>query len=342
MKLSFKFSLPLLLILQSISCAESPSYAREDALLDFFRKNEVTIAVTDSGLGGLSILADAATRSKNWKSFRKVNFIYFNALFSNRGGYNSLKTRQEKTAVFDSALNSLATRYHPDLVLIGCNTLSTIYDDTIFARRTQIPVKGMIDAGVEAASDALKAHPGSKIILFATQTTAAQNTHRERLLKKGFLPERIVYQACPELVKYIEEDPAGEETDILIFAYVDEALRKISGQNVPLIVSFNCTHYGYSLDLWKNAFRSLGVEPAAFLNPNPRMNDFLFQPKIQDRFKKTDISVRIVSMVEIEKKKRESFGGFLYPFSPETAEALRDYEWEKDLFDWESFIEKIN
>lgn len=339
MKISFKVLLPIfLLILMCALCAENPTFAREDSFSNLFRKNEVTIAITDSGLGGLSILADAVERSKIWKSFRKINFIYFNALFSNQGGYNSLKTHQEKVSIFDRALDSLEDRCNPDLILIGCNTLSTIYDDTSFSKRTQTPVKRIIDEGVNIAYEALKAHPESKIIIFATQTTVVQNTHKDQLLKKGFLPERIVYQACPELATYIEADYRGDETDMLIFAYVDEALQKISDRSDLLIVSLNCTHYGYSLDLWKNAFRGLGVEPVAFLNPNSKINDFLFRPQFQNRFQNTDTSVRIVSMVEIAKKKVESLGSFLRPLSPQTAEALQEYEWKEDLFEWKSFL----
>jgi glutamate racemase len=327
-----------LLILACASCIENPTFAREDSFQNFFRKNEVTIVITDSGLGGLFILADAVERLKNWKSFQKVDFVFFNALFSNEGGYNTLKTHQEKVSLFDSALKSLENNYNPDLILIGCNTLSAIYDDTPFSALTKTPVKGIIDAGVNLASSSLKAYPESKIILFATQTTVSQNTHKSELLKKGYLPERIMYQACPELARYIEADYRGDETEMLIFAYVDEALQKIKDRNDPLLVSLNCTHYGYSLELWKDAFRSLGVEPIAFLNPNLKMADFLFLPKYQDRFKNTDTSVRIVSMVEIEKKKIQSLGSFLHSLSTQTVEAFRKYEWKKDLFEWKSFV----
>ncbi len=320
------------------ACAENPTFAREDSLQNFFRKSEATIVITDSGLGGLSVLADAVERSKVWKSFQKVNFVFFNALFSNNGGYNTLKSYEEKVAVFNSVLNSIEVKYNPDLILIGCNTLSAIYDNTHFATQVKIPVRGIIDAGVDVVSDALKAHPESKIILFATQTTVAQNTHKNRLVKKGFLPERIVYQSCPELARYIEEDHNGEVTEMLIFAYVDEALQKLNGRNAPFLASLNCTHYGYSLDLWNKAFRDLSVKPLVLLNPNPRMNDFLFRLQYRDRFKNTDISVRAVSMVEIEKKKIESLGSFLRPLSRRTAEALEKYEWKKDLFEWQRHV----
>ncbi len=333
-KISSPTFLSLLGILLCISCAEKPTYAREDTLRNLFSEAEITIAIVDSGLGGLSILADAAQRLKEWKIFQKVDFVYFNALFANEGGYNALPSHQEKTAIFDSALESLEHTFSPDLILIGCNTLSSIYDDTNFARGTKTPVRGIIESGVELAYDALKTHPGSKIILFATQTTVAQNTHKDLLMKRGFLPERIVCQACPELSSYIEADYKGEETDMLIIAYVDEALKKISDPDAPLLVSFNCTHFGYSLDLWKKAFHNLGVEPIGYLDPNARMNDFLFRTQYRNRHRSADISVRVVSMVSIDKKKVDSLGSLLHELSPETAEALEEYEWIPDLFRW--------
>jgi glutamate racemase len=339
MKIRLKVAIFLFVfVLICASCAEYPTFAREDSLHNFFRKNEVSIVVVDSGLGGLSILADAVERSKHWKSFQKINFVYFNALFSNEGGYNTLETHQEKLNIFDSALNSLEYKYDPDLILIGCNTLSAIYGETAFAKRTKKPARGIIEAGTKIATDALKAHPESKIILFATQTTVSQNTHKNQLMKKGFLPERIVYQACPELAKYIEADYRSDETKMLIFAYVDEALQKISDRSAPLIVSLNCTHYGYSLSLWNEAFRSLAAEPVAFLNPNSNMNDFLFHSQYQNRFPNTDTSVRMISMVEISKQKIETLGTFLQPISPQTVAALQQYEWVEDLFPWKNFI----
>ena len=57
-------------ILVFSSCADRQAFAKEDKLADFFNKKDVTIAVTDSGLGGLSILGDAVERMK------KGNIIY--------------------------------------------------------------------------------------------------------------------------------------------------------------------------------------------------------------------------------------------------------------------------
>jgi glutamate racemase len=331
----------LTLILISLTCssfADKPYFAREKSLSDIFHKQEVNIAVTDSGLGGLSIMAEAAERIKEWKGFQKVNFFFFNALFSNQGGYNSLKSLTEKVSIFDSALRSLEKKYKPDLILIGCNTLSSIYKETFFSKQTEIPVIGIIDAGVELIAQNLKAHPESKVILFATQTTVSQSSHKDRLVEMGFLPERIIFQACPDLVNYIERNYGGSETEMLILAYVDEALQKIGTHKAPLFVSLNCTHYGYSIELWRKAFSDSGVTPLAFLNPNSKMIDFLFPVKHRSRYKKTDIFAHVVSMVEIGQEKIASIGTYLNTSSPKTAHALRNYELKEDLFEWSQYI----
>ncbi len=320
------------------SCTDRQTFAKEDKLANFFSKREVTIAVTDSGLGGLSILGDAVERMKKENVFQKVHFVFFNALFSTEGGYNSLKTREQKVQMFNSALKSLEETYAPDLILIGCNTLSVLYKSTSFSRDTVIPVIGIVNSGVDLIAQNLKTHPESKVILFGTQTTVSEGTYTQKLEERGFLPERIVSLACPELVSYIEKGYDSDETEMLVLAYVDEALQKLGNPDSELYVSFNCTHYGYSLDLWEKAFESLGVIPRAFLNPNFRMNDFLFQSPRTGRYKKTDVSVRVVSMVEIEKKRIQSIGTWLEELSPQAADALRNYTHDPKLFEWKKFV----
>ena len=41
---------------------------------------------------------------------------------------------------------------------------------------------------------------------------------------------------------------------------------------------------------------------------------------------------------EIRNRKMESLGSFLYTLSPKTAQALKEYEWVKDLFSWKDFL----
>jgi len=330
----------LILWLTTTACADRQTYAIQNQENDLFDRSEITIAVIDSGLGGLAIAADTLERMKIHRSFRQVHILFYNALFSAEGGYNSLKTREEKLQVLDSALSSLVRNYDPALILMGCNTLSVLYPDTEFSRKTRVPVIGIVSSGVDLIAKHLKAQPESRVILFATQTTIEEGIHKTQLVEKGFLGERILTQACPDLVPYIERGYNSDETGMLIQAYVEEALDKLPLPTGKLIVSFNCTHYGYSERLWNDAFRSQGIELLATLNPNFQMNDFLFPPDRQDRFGETAVKIKVVSMVKFEAAQIESIGSFLEQTSPQTAQALRDYELKPELFEWERFVKR--
>jgi hypothetical protein len=165
----------------------------------FFQKDRVTIAVTDSGLGGLTVLAEAARKMEETGIFEGVDFIFFNALFSNEGGYNSLKTREEKIRVFDSALESLHSRFQPDVILIGCNTLSVLYKDTLFSKRADIPVFGIVDSGVNLIAQGLKDHPHASVLIFGTPTTISEGDRSGNIVRSQLL--KCCQTRLPELTE---------------------------------------------------------------------------------------------------------------------------------------------
>jgi hypothetical protein len=102
----------------------------------------------------------------------------------------------------------------------------------------------------------------------------------------------------------------------------------------PLSVSFNCTHFGYSLNFWKQAFESRGVKVEAFLDPNLLMVDFLLPASLQQRYPQSEVSVKMASMIEIPVASQDSIGRYLNAISPLTENALRNYEQVEDLFEW--------
>jgi glutamate racemase len=328
----------LVSVFLSLSPGETKETGSKLKLSSFFQKKAVTVAVTDSGLGGLSVVAEAVRKMKETGIFKRVDFVFFNALFSNEGGYNSLKTRQEKIRVFSSALESQEKKCRPDIILIGCNTLSTLYEDTPYSRQTKIPVIPIVQAGVELIARGLEDHPEASVIIFGTPTTISEGTYPRELEKQGFAAERIHTQSCPELESFIENDPQGDETEMLISGFVSEAVQNIRPPLPPLLVSLNCTHYGYSLSFWEKAFEEAGITPLAILNPNPRLTDVLFEPKFVGRYQKTEVTARVVSMVEISRQKIDSLATWLERVSPETAEALRRYEPRPSLFEWKRHI----
>src|SRR5512139_3328319 len=93
------------LAVSSLGWPPAQEMSAPDAKLEkFFQKKRVRIAVTDSGLGGLSVMAEAAARLKEAGTFQTADFIFYNALFSAEGGYNTLETRQEKVDIFQRAM----------------------------------------------------------------------------------------------------------------------------------------------------------------------------------------------------------------------------------------------
>jgi glutamate racemase len=332
--------------LAAAACGSRDGAARADnPLARVFAKTDVTIAVVDSGLGGLSIVAELAARLDEARIFRRVNLVFFNALFSNDSGYNSLGTRQEKIAVFNSALESLARMVRPDVILVGCNTLSVFIPETPFAQSEKIPVLGIVEPGVEMITARLGESPsspgGPPVLIFGTETTIAEGEHRRRLVEKGIADARIVTQACPELASFIEKAPLSVETGLLIESYVDEALAKISGAKTGAVVGLCCTHFGYSLDLWKKAFEDRGIK-ADIVNPNAKLAETMVPARFRGRHPATEIKVRALSMVEIGPDKIAGLGAWLRKVSAKTAAALENYELKPDLFNWKSLIKKSN
>jgi len=191
---------------------------------------------------------------------------------------------------------------------------------------------------VELIARGLEDHPDASVIIFGTPTTISERTYPSELERLGFAADRMYAQSCPELESFIENNPQGDETGMIISGCVSEAVEKLSSPPPPLLISLNCTHYGYSLPFWEKAFEEAGVRPLALLNPNSRMTDVLFNREYTGRYDKTEIRIRAVSMVEISRPKIASLAPWLERISPETAEALRRYEHKPDLFEWKSLI----
>lgn len=301
---------------------------------------ELTLLVTDSGLGGLSIMAQTAARMKKAGVAGKVQLVFCNALFSNDSGYNSLGTRADKARVFQSALQAMEHAVHPDVLIIGCNTLSVIYPDTDFAGTARIPVIRIIDPGIALFRKALEQNPDAALLLFGTETTISDGIHRTALQAAGIGEERIIAKACPELAAYIENDWRSEQAGLLIASYVDEALAQLSDRTKPVYAGLVCTHYGYALNLWENAFKENHIRLMGLLNPNDALVAALFNPEKERRYDSTQIEARVLSMVEIAASKRNSLGAWLKGISVEVAVALENYQHLPDLFEWKSLIKR--
>ncbi|PIE02638.1 MAG: hypothetical protein CSA81_06535 [Acidobacteria bacterium] len=317
-----------MLIALLCSCAGKTSHQTKAWL----EKDELTVVVTDSGLGGISVVAELEKRFAENRHFKKVHLVFFNALFSATGGYNSLTSRDEKISYFDKALFSMNRLYQPDHILVACNTLSVLLPETRFARQKNTPTHSIIDPGVELLKEVLSQSETSKVYLFATQTTVEENSHRAAIEQLGLDPGRIVTQECPELADSIERGFHSEDTELLIMTFVDEALTASDPAKSEVYISLNCSHYPFARPLWQNSFRDYDIQPKAVLNPNLAMTQALMQPIALDRFPETEVRVSVVSMVEIPDAKRKSIAKAVENMSRPTANALLNYEHKQGLF----------
>ena len=276
----------------------------------FTNKEDVTILVTDSGLGGLSVAADVASRLPKSGVFKNARIVFFNSLFHNRSGYNSLKSEDEKIRIFNAALKAMEKNYRPDLLLIACNTLSVFYDKTPYSRKAKFPVIGIVETGVAEIAKEFDNQPNATAIIFATKTTIAANSHKDQLVDRGYPANQIMGQACHRLAGSIERGYDSEETIKYIQQYVNEALSQFESANWrtggPIFASLNCTHFGYSIQQFKDAFAAAGYPGIVILDPNPKMADFLFEPSKLNRFPETKVTVEVVSKTEITPDKMAS------------------------------------
>lgn len=295
-----------------------------------YSKEKIRVVITDSGLGGLSVMNDIAEKIRVAGCYREAELIFVNALFDVHTGYNSLQTREEKIVQLNSVLEGIEKYYHPDVIMIACNTLSVLYNETRFVGESQIPVIGIVEPGVRMIKEHLDEATTSSVIILGTETTIEEDSHRKSLLAMDIPGSRIVTKACPQLQSYIEQDPAGEETEMLIGIYLREALENLSPESGRVYISLNCSHFGYSEDLWKRAAANTEYSFGEILNPNTIMGDILIPECFKKNFSSPAISFMVVSKVELLNS--GSMSGIFLGHSPELSLAIKNYLLVPDLF----------
>jgi len=292
-------------------------------------KQETTILVTDSGLGGLSVFADIARQFKEKAPFKKITLVYFNAWPFPDKGYNHFPDMAAKANVFNNAMETMA-KFNPDVILIACNTLSVIYPFTDFSRATNIDVTGIVDHGVKLIYEHLIQTKDSRVVIFGTPTTTGEKTHKNALVKMGIEPERIINQGCVNLAGKIERDPFSKEVSQMIDANAKQAALKLGPSKGKVFAALCCTHFGYCSDFFATTLAGHTRADVLVLNPNVRMAHCIKKAVAQFSFPKIDM--KIVSRVFWEESRIKAYEKLLNKISPQTIEALKEYTWNKDLF----------
>ncbi len=182
----------------------------------------------DSGVGGLSVLAAA----------RKLLPLMPVVYCADNGGFPyGIKTDAELNARVPVLLGRLVERYRPCVVVIACNTASTI---ALGAVRTSLslPVVGTVPAIKPAA-----AVTRSKVIgVLGTKATVRQ-AYVDNLVAEFASDCTVLRHGSAELVTLAERKLRGEMPPLSAYAAVLEGLfSQPGGERLDTIV-LACTHF---------------------------------------------------------------------------------------------------
>ena len=295
-------------------------------------KKNYRIVVTDSGLGGLSIAASLEYELRNKSNFPNIDLIFFNALAASDFGYNSMPSLEKQSEVFDSALNSIANLFHPDLILIACNTLSVVYKNTKFSKTTEIEVMGIIELGIEMILEEIKSSTKRSILFLGTPTTINSNSYQKKIALSGIDVDEIISQPCPLLESEIQRNPQSEKVVSLIRNFIKESKNKITNKHNPLTAVLGCTHYGYSENIFYSIMREELETRFSIVNPNKKMVETVTSKLNSLKLFHSNVLVNVYSQVNLRDEEIKSIARILHEISPLTANALLSYHFNPDLF----------
>ena len=185
------------------------------------------VLIFDSGVGGLSILADVAAALPHLP----LVFACDNAFFP----YGT-KTETELLDRVDAVLQALISKLQPQLVVIACNTASTVALPRLRSRYA-IPIVGVVPAIKPAAQ---QSH--NKVIgLLATPATV-QRPYTDELIREFAGDCTVIKVGSRELVQLAEDKLRGlpihveQVRAILAPFFVDPA-------RTPDTIVLGCTHF---------------------------------------------------------------------------------------------------
>jgi glutamate racemase len=191
-------------------------------------KDARPLLIFDSGIGGLSVLRPIRALMPN------APIVYV----ADSAGYPyGTKSEAEIAARVPALLGRLAERFDPELIVIACNTASTIALDSVRAA-LDVPIVGTVPAIKPAA-----ALSQSRVIgVLGTEATVRQ-PYVDRLSAQ-FAPDCLVLRhGSAELVDLAEAKLRGEATAPASYRRIlGDLLAAPGGERIDTIV-LACTHF---------------------------------------------------------------------------------------------------
>jgi glutamate racemase len=195
-----------------------------------------TILVFDSGLGGLTVL------SQTTRAQPGAHIVY--AADDAGFPYGRLSEEQLVARVL-AVMERLVARFHPDLVVIACNTASTLVLPALRARFA-MPFVGTVPAIKPAAASTRS----GLISVLATPGTVARDYTRGLIETYAGACE-VTLVGSTKLAGLAEAALKGEPVDdAAIFAEISPCFVERNGARTD-VVTLSCTHYPLLLERMK-------------------------------------------------------------------------------------------
>jgi glutamate racemase len=186
------------------------------------------ILLFDSGVGGLSVLAHVRA------AVPQAPIVY---AADSAGFPYGIRTEAELSARVPALLGRLVERYRPCLVVIACNTASTIALSAVRAG-LDVPVVGTVPAIKPAA-----AITRTKVIgVLGTQATVRQ-AYVDNLVQQFAADCVVLRHGSAELVELAEAHLRGEPTAPAAYAAALDGLFRQPGAVQLDTVVLACTHF---------------------------------------------------------------------------------------------------
>jgi len=188
-----------------------------------------SIALIDSGVGGLSVMASIRAQLPN------EVILYFADEARAPWGCRSPAT----IVSFVIQAARFLDRYQPKHVVLACNTASAVAVGELRSAMPHLGVTGVIEPGARAAVAACAASPTPKVALLATEATVRSRAY-ERALAARSMRVRMVAGSAPLLAPMVEEGRPSDDplVQMAVREYVTPLLR-----HRPQVIVLGCTHY---------------------------------------------------------------------------------------------------
>lgn len=184
-----------------------------------------TIAIFDSGVGGLTVYQEIVQQCPT----HDCVFVSDNQAFP-YGTKNAVEL-SERVII---AVAALVERYAPDLLVVACNTASTVMLPALRARY-DFPIVGVVPAVKPAAS----LTQSNVIGLLATPATI-KRTYTNELIGEFAKHCEIVRVGSSELVQMAEDKLRGKAVEIATLEIILEPF--LNAKNLDTLV-LACTHF---------------------------------------------------------------------------------------------------